>query len=682
MPTLPSDPCLDEVRRLNWTLSAITNVHRALVRAKTEQELFAAICDALTSEDGFPLAWIGVPVQGEAHSFAIRARAGAAQAYLDGFETSSSAGPLDDDPTSRAIRSGRIEFDNDLLSSVQFRSCRERAKSFDFRSCFSMPISLPNGAPCCVLTVYSERPAAFGAYELGLFTRLEADIGFGVDALRTKVAYQHTLHLTEEQEHRLRVMANVFENSAECVLITDADNRIVKVNAAFLRSFGYAWSELVGKNPSLISSGRHDRVFFEKMWKSIVDTGQWQGDIYNYDRDGKEILCRTNIISVRDESGRVLNYVGSMLDITERRRAQDEARREYEFSSAMMESMPGIVYFYDQMGKFRRWNRNFMKISEYGADEVSAMHPTDFFPPEEKDLLQQRIDEVFEKGVSDVEASFLTKSGQKIPYLFTGQRLEFDGAAYLIGVGIDISARRAAENELASYARRLQAVSRQLLEVQESERRALGRELHDSVAQELAAVALNLTILRGILPAESVAAIADRLDDSQALLDQASRHLRDVMVELRPPGLDEFGVLAALREHAERVARRTGLRIWVSGVEPAPRLAPMTAIALFRIAQEALSNVAKHARARHVTLELRELAGEIRLDVADDGEGFDADRPQFEAVGGMGMTTMAERAEAVGATFTVHSERGKGTRITVVLPRTAAMAARRAPAEH
>lgn len=225
--------------------------------------------------------------------------------------------------------------------------------------------------------------------------------------------------------------------------------------------------------------------------------------------------------------------------------------------------------------------------------------------------------------------------------------------------------RQRAEAEIKEYAERLQAASRLLLDVQENERRAISRELHDTVGQELTALSINLAMVRTSLPADVGERLHKTLDDSEALLEESTRHLRDVMVALRPPAIDEFGLLAALRDHAGRAAHRSALAVHVEGAEPEPRLPPSTAIALFRIAQEALNNAIKHAQASRVVIELREGAGSVRLTVSDNGVGIDASRRAQAPRGGMGMTTMRERAEALGTRLQVESAPGAGTRITV-----------------
>jgi PAS domain S-box-containing protein len=669
-----TDRSFTEIERLNWTLSAITNVNRVLVRAQTESELFTGACKALTRRGLFALAWVGVPRDDKLRSVEIFAAAGRARDYLEDVKISWGDGPNGDGPTGRAVRSGAIQVNNKMDENIQFRPWRRKAAEFGLKSSFVLPIKLPADRLGCVLSIYSERLQAFGKSEIKLFEQLGADLEFGVDVLRTRAAYKTVLTQAEEQDRRLGIMGSVWENSAEGVMITDSDNKIISVNPSFSRLSGYMEDDVLGKDPSILASGRHQQSFFAEMWRSVAQHGHWQGDVVNRDRYGKEFTAWLNISAVKDRNGILMNHVGSFFDVTQERRAQQSLRREKLFSDSMMESMPGIIYFYDRHGHFLRWNKNFMQVSGYDAAEIAQMHPLDFFAVDQKPLLRQRIDEVMATGESSVEASLVTKDRRAIPYLFTGRRLTFDGAEFLVGVGVDISKRKAAETELSDYATRLQAISRQLLNVQESERRRLGRELHDTVGQELAAVNLNLSIVFNLLPAEAPVAMVGRLADSQSLLNEASQHLREVMVELRPPGLDDLGLIAALKDHALRVGRRAALRIAVTGTEPTPRLEPMVAIALFRIAQEALNNVVKHAHAARVSIDLRSRQNRLLLEIADDGAGFHHRLPG-RRIESMGMMTMRERAEAIGGKVAVRSAIGKGTKILVTLPRAAASAA-------
>jgi PAS domain S-box-containing protein len=143
------------------------------------------------------------------------------------------------------------------------------------------------------------------------------------------------------------------------------------------------------------------------------------------------------------------------------RAVEQAAEDERLFSATMIESMPGIIYFYDEQRRFLRWNRNFETASGYSAEEIRQMTPLDFFPEGEKERLKQRIAEVFAQGESSVEALFLSKDGRTTPYLFTGRRVEFNGRPCLVGMGVDISQRKRAELALQDSEATLRALFEQ-----------------------------------------------------------------------------------------------------------------------------------------------------------------------------------------------------------------------------
>lgn len=189
------------------------------------------------------------------------------------------------------------------------------------------------------------------------------------------------------------------------------------------------------------------------------------------------------------------------------------------------------------------------------------------------------------------------------------------------------------------------------------------------MGQILTALVINLDILKTQLSGDDLAELRSRLEDSISLVGSIADAIENVMSELRPPMLDEHGLLPALQWYAKEFSQRTGIDAVVRGKEPKQRLAQEIEITLFRIAQEALNNVAKHARATRIEIELQHSGGECILSVSDNGIGFDpalssgaTSRP------GRGMVTMRERAQAVGGHFEVKAVPGGGTQILVRVP--------------
>lgn len=212
----------------------------------------------------------------------------------------------------------------------------------------------------------------------------------------------------------------------------------------------------------------------------------------------------------------------------------------------------------------------------------------------------------------------------------------------------------------------LRALAGRLAEVQEQERQHLARELHDQIGQNLTALNLNMSVIDQALGSQASPEIRRRLTDTIGLVSQTAGQVRTVMAELRPPVLDDYGLPAALRWYGEQFTRRTGVVALVTDDAGDERFSSSTETALFRIAQEALNNVAKHAAARQVVMSLQCGDGLVRLTIADDGQGFDpltvqkaSRQPHW------GLLTMQERAMAVGGTLHVVSQPGAGTRIIV-----------------
>jgi PAS domain S-box-containing protein len=147
-----------------------------------------------------------------------------------------------------------------------------------------------------------------------------------------------------------------------------------------------------------------------------------------------------NEIALLEEAARDLGFGLEMLEKgAEHERAAAQAENERLFSDTMIDSMPGILYFYDGTGRFLRWNRNFETVSGYSAAEIAMMHPLDFFDGNDARLVEERINEVFKTGEASVEAHFLAKGGARTPYFFTGRHVLYNGRNCLVGVGIDMS---------------------------------------------------------------------------------------------------------------------------------------------------------------------------------------------------------------------------------------------------
>lgn len=235
------------------------------------------------------------------------------------------------------------------------------------------------------------------------------------------------------------------------------------------------------------------------------------------------------------------------------------------------------------------------------------------------------------------------------------------------GVGSDITERKQQEQRRLNLSARIEELSRGLVQAQEDARRRFSGELHDRTSPNLAALRINLDMIATATPqARSTDAYAHRIEDTRALIDDTTASIREICAGLHPVTLDAGGLLAAVRSFAHQLASRTGLRVNIDCPHGDVRLAPQLELALFRILQEAMTNCAKHARAKAVVVKLQFADDPMQVSVTDDGVGFDADSVLQGATRvGLGLLNMRETAEFVGGRLRIQSVPGAGTQVSV-----------------
>jgi PAS domain S-box-containing protein len=475
-----------------------------------------------------------------------------------------------------------------------------------------------------------------------------------------------------ESELRLRQIA---ENIRECIWIaTPAMDQVLYVNPAYTSIWGRSVESLCHRPKSLfeaIHAEDRERV------TAIISGQREQGFDVEYrivKPDGAVRWIRDVGLPVKDESGKVYRLAGISEDITERKQVVETLRQsEFDLAEAQRVTKLGN-WTLDIATGIVRWSEELYRIFDvdkatfegaYGTF-VSRVHPDD-----RPKVLQANAEARSDGKPFEIEYRIRTHSGQlkHIREIGYASKDRSDSVAALFGTAQDITERKQAENAFRDSSVQLRALSRRLVELQESERRELSRELHDRVGQNLTALKINIDMLQPALASRGNEDVLARVADSAALLESTMDAIENVMSELRPPMLDDHGLAAALDWHARKFSRRTGIAVVVHADEPAVQPAPQVQIALFRIAQEALNNIAKHAGARHAEIALDQEEGDCVMSVQDDGIGFDVGEiASAKSKTAIGMVTMRERSQAVGGRFEVQALPECGTRLTVRVP--------------
>jgi PAS domain S-box-containing protein len=266
----------------------------------------------------------------------------------------------------------------------------------------------------------------------------------------------------------------IVESSDDAIIGHDLDSIVHRWNRGAEKIFGYTAAEMTGTSfLRVIPAGQREE---DEAVLARLRRGEnvERFETSRLTKDGLLIEVAVSVSPVRDEAGRIVGVVRIVRDVTllkAREReiarlcaAQEEAqvaerkvRSERDFSEAILNSLPGVVYLYDRSGRFLRWNKNFERVTGYSAAEIATMHPLDFFAGAEKETVAARIGSVFTDGEASVEADFVARGGRAIPYYFTGVLTRFEGQDCLVGVGIDLSAHRQVETALRESEERFNA---------------------------------------------------------------------------------------------------------------------------------------------------------------------------------------------------------------------------------
>ena len=350
----------------------------------------------------------------------------------------------------------------------------------------------------------------------------------------------------------------------------------------------------------------------------------------------------------------------------------DRLRKQGALLNELFEQAPQAVVLMTVDNQVLRVNREFTRVFGYSPQAALGRHLSDLIVPDESRDEDQRYTDLVARGQRvDVEGVRRRKDGSRLHVSIIQVPVSIpDGQVEVYAIYRDITQRKRAEEELREYAGRLQVLSRRVVEVQEEERRHLALELHDEIGQILTAISVNLQALKDICDAAAL----PRLDDSINLVKGAIGQVRNLALDLRPSMLDDLGLISTLRWNADRQAERSGLVVHFAAESSGARLPTNLETACYRIVQEALTNVVRHAKARQVWLEYREQGQEVQLLIRDDGVGFDLSAVRDRAVRGasFGVLGMQERVELLDGHIDIESKPMHGTTIRVRFPFTPA----------
>ena len=413
----------------------------------------------------------------------------------------------------------------------------------------------------------------------------------------------------------------------------------------------------------------HDRARALMEFEQLPQKGALATEYLWLTCNGEYRWFRDEAMLIRRADGTPQEIIGLWTDVTAQRQVSEVLRRQADIINQIEETVISV----DLNGYVKSWNTGAEKWLGYTAEEAIGRHVSFVYPVEDREFVEcEVIGPVKANGTHQIEVRRRTKSGALRFALLslTLLRDDTDAPIGIIGYSMDITDRKRVQEALLNSRNQLTALAARLESVREEERTRIALEVHDVLGQALTGLKLDVAwihkrITDSIEPAQH-AAVLTRLVSAQQLLDSTIQSVRDIATTLRPGVLDELGLEAAVEWQVREFQHRTEIAcettIWPHNMV----LEPEQSTALFRILQEVLTNLARHAQATKVHIRLEQSGEQVSLQVQDDGRGISGvEQSGPKAFGLLGMRL---RAQQQGGSFDIQGTPGMGTTVTVSIP--------------
>lgn len=468
-------------------------------------------------------------------------------------------------------------------------------------------------------------------------------------------------NLTERKraEEQLKLSAQLLDSANDSINLADFDGNLLYVNETLCRAHGYSREELIGMNLHQLDIPEYAKLI-ESRYQEVREKGQATFESAHFRKDGS--IMHVEVHSRLIESGNRKLVLSVDRDITERKRMEEALKHSESRYRDLFESASDAIFIHDLEGNIVEANQAASALSGYTADELARMNISKLLMPESletvmgsqrRQLAGQTISQRYEVELARKDGTRATM--EVMDRLITRNRQP----VAIHSVARDITEQKRAREYMRTYAE-------QVTKAQEEERKRVARELHDDTAQALVSLGMDigsLSAATGQLPRE----VRKRLGELRKRTNDILQGVRSLSQALRPPELEELGLLAALQELTNELVGQYGIdaRFQLQGTSR--RLPPDTELALFRIAQEALNNVGKHARATKIVVQVKFSPVKVKLTISDNGQGFELPEVMNNLAysGKLGLMGIQERARLLGSALVVQSRLGKGTTVAL-----------------
>lgn len=501
--------------------------------------------------------------------------------------------------------------------------------------------------------------------QISIREALEQKIRKLEDLLQASAALESELREYKQRYEQLlnHAPAGIFEVNFD-------SGRFVRVNDVMIKYSGYTREELLSMQVTDLFPADSKPVFGTGLQKRLAGEKIPQDAEYKMiAKNGRAFWVHLNAKFI-DKKEKPAGAQVVVYDITRRKLAEDALREsEAKYRNLVERARDGIVIFHRE--KLAYVNPYFAELTGYQVGELAGRSATVIIPPELQAPLRQRYRRRL-KGKNEptiYESQLMHRDGRRIDVEFNIGVIQYQGEPANLTIVRDITERKRMEKERIQAEKKLRYLSSRLLRSQESERKRLSTELHDELGQSLALLKHMLRSKNKSRPGASPSPVTST-DETITFVDQIIENLRRISKDLSPAILEDLGLTAALQWALNSFSRKHGIETYTQMADIDNLYSDEIKVNIYRIIQESLSNIGKHARAEHVSVSIHREKGRVSFTVEDDGRGFELGRiKQGNLTGsGMGLDIMSQRARMIGGSLKIESAPGKGTRIRLHVP--------------
>ncbi|MEW6263713.1 MAG: response regulator [Thermodesulfobacteriota bacterium] len=495
-----------------------------------------------------------------------------------------------------------------------------------------------------------------------------------------RITTEMALYIAKVDAERIQTKQNleeykeIVENAEQQMAVVDKNFCYTMVNQAFLKQRDAKYEQVVGKRVEDVLG----REVFEKSVKPNL-LSCFQGKVVEYEMKCQYPVGQRSLLvryyPIRNDRNQIDRVAGIITDITEQKRAELELqKREALHKEAQRVAHIGHWELDPEVGA-PIWSEEIFHIFDLdpARGEPSFINHEIYLHPDDWPLLNEAVTKGSKDGTPfDLQFRIFRPSGETrwIQAIGAAIRDEKGKVEKLFGTAQDVTERKRIEEALRDSEKRLRHLTSGLLSAQENERKRISLDLHDELGQTLTALQFNLVEIENNLTMDATSTVKEKLKESLSILEEGLEQIHELSLFLRPSILDDLGLAPTLRWYINRFINRANVEVKLEVCDLHERLDQEIETVIYRVVQEALNNVARHAEAKSVMVRLQSKRNSVAVYIEDNGQGFDVNEifSRDDQETGIGLIGMRERVSLVDGSMTLYSTKGQGTRISIEIP--------------